>query len=75
MQNTQDRAGLAESLKELAEAGCLVDPSVADTKAHPDDLEINQVGESMAFGLPNGGTAYIFELEIVNQTSKTIYCS
>jgi hypothetical protein len=75
MQNTRSRAELAESLKKLAEAGCLVDPSVADTKAQDDDVEINQVGESLVFDLPYGGTGYIFDLEIINQTSKPIYCS
>ena len=69
---------LAESLRKLAEAGCPVDLSVADMEDHNADLEINQVGgvhESMLFELPNGGSGYILDLEIINQTSKTIYCS
>ena len=41
-------------------------------------VEICQVGgvtESTVLELPGGRVGYIFDLEIVNQTSETIYCS
>lgn len=72
------RTRLAKSLRGLAEAGCPIDLSVADMKDQHVDLEINQVGgvhDSMLFELPNGGSGYILDLEIINQTSKTIYGS
>jgi len=75
MRNAADSAQFAESLKKLARAGCPVDTSVADPGDPSGDLEINQVGESMVFDLPYGGTGYVLDLEIINQTSKTIYCS
>ena len=75
MQANLNRAKLAESLKELAEAGSPVDISVADTDDQHSDVEINQVGESIVFDLRFGGTGYLLDLEIINQTSKTIYCS
>jgi hypothetical protein len=76
MQNvalTGDR--LAKALRKLAAAGCPVDESVADATDQSRDLEINQVGESMAYELADGRTAYIFELEFINQTAKNIYLS
>ena len=75
MQKTGNRVRLAESLKELAEAGCPVDTSVADMEDQQVDVEINQVGESLMLQQPYGGTSYILDLEFINQTSKTIYCS
>jgi len=66
---------LAESLRELAEAGSPVDISVAEVSAAQSEVEINQVGESIVFDLRYGGTGYLLDLEIINQTSKTIYCS
>ena len=75
MQKTLNRAKLAESLRELVAAGCPVDTSVADAEDGSGDVEINQVGESMVFELPYGGTGYILDLEVINQTSRTIYCS
>ena len=75
MQKTGNRFRFAESLKELAEAGCPVDISVADMEDQPCDVEINQIGESLLLEQPYGGTSYILDLEFINQTSKTIYCS
>ena len=69
---------LAVSLKELAEVGSPVDIPVVDMKDQRPDLQIAQVGgvhESTLFDLPNGGWGCILDLEIINQTSKTIYCS
>ncbi|MGH9504095.1 MAG: hypothetical protein ACRD20_14685 [Terriglobales bacterium] len=71
MQNILNRTQLAESLRELAEAGSPVDLSVAESS----DVEINQIGEAMLFDLPHGGTGYLLDLEFINQTSKTIYGS
>jgi len=74
--NDPDRARLAASLTELAAAGSPVDISVAQVDAQPPDIEITQSGgmnDSTLIELPNGLTAYILDLQIVNQTSKTIY--
>ncbi len=67
------------SLKELAEQGIPVDVSVADVdiedKPTP-GLEIEQVGweyQSRIFELSNGLTGYMLELDITNQTSRTLY--
>jgi hypothetical protein len=78
MRNTQDNVRLGADLRELAAAGSTVDCSVARTPEENVEVEICQVGgvyESMVFELPNGRTGYILDLEITNQTSKTIYCS
>ena len=75
MHRTPDRARLASSLRELADAGSPVDTFIADTEDQQADLEIRQVGESTLFDLPNGGWGCILDLEIINQTSKTIYCT
>ncbi len=66
---------LAKALRKLAAAGCPVDESVADAADQGGDLEINQVGESMAYELLGGCTAYIFDLEFINQTANNIYLS
>ena len=74
--NDPDRARLAASLRELAAAGSPVDISVAEVDAQPPDIEITQSGginDSMLFELPGGSTGYILDLQIINQTSKTIY--
>jgi hypothetical protein len=78
MHKTPSHTNFAASLRELAEAGSPVDISVADTEDQQADLEISQVGgvyESTLFELPTGRSGYILDLEIINQTSKTIYCS
>jgi len=66
---------LAKALRKLAAAGCPVDESVADAADQGGDLEINQIGESMAYELLGGCTAYIFDLEFINQTANNIYLS
>ena len=74
--NDPDRARLAASLTELAAAGSPVDISVAQVDVHPPEIEITQSGginDSMLIELPSGLTAYILDLQIINQTSKTIY--
>jgi hypothetical protein len=78
MRKTQSSVKLAADLRELAAAGSTVDCSVARSSEKNAEVEISQVGgvcESMVFELPNGRTGYILDLEIVNQTSKTIYFS
>jgi hypothetical protein len=77
MRKTQDSVKLGAALRELAAVGCIVDLSVAEV-SEENEVEIHQVGgvhESTLFDLPNGGAGYIFEVEIINQTSKAIYCS
>ena len=77
MSKTQDSVKLGAVLRELAAVGCIVDLSVAEV-LEENEVEIYQVGgvhDSMVFELPDGRAGYILDLEIVNQSSKTIYCS
>jgi hypothetical protein len=77
MHRTLNRAKLAASLTELAEAGSPVDMSVADTEDQHVGVEIEQVGgvhDSMVFELPGGLAGYILDMAFTNQTSRTIYC-
>ena len=51
---------------------------MADIEDQNADLEISQVGgiyQSTLFELPNGRSGYILDLEIVNQSPRTIYGS
>jgi hypothetical protein len=78
MRKTQDSVRLGADLRELAASGSTVDCSVARIPEENTEVEICQVGgvhESTAFELRDGRTGYIMDLEITNQTSKTIYCS
>lgn len=77
MSKTQDNSRFGADLCELAAAGSTVDCSVAIPEENA-KVEICQVGgvhESTVFELPDGRTGYILDLEITNQTTKTIYCS
>ena len=77
MRKTQDNAKLGADLCELAAAGSTVDCSVARIPEENAEVEIYLVGgvhESMVFELPDGRAGYILDLEIINQTSKAIYC-
>jgi hypothetical protein len=76
MRKTQDSVKLGAALRELAAVGCIVDLSVAEVPEE-NTVEIHQGGgvhESMVFELPDGRAGYILDLEVVNQSSKTIYC-
>ena len=78
MQKNPNHTNLAASLGKLAEAGSPVDISVADIQGRQVDIEISQVGSfygSMLFELPNVRSGYILDLEIVNQSPRTIYGS
>ena len=77
MRKTQDSVRLGARLRDLAAAGSTLDCSVATTLEENAEVEIRLVGgvhESMVFELPDGRSGYILDLEIINQTSKTIYC-
>lgn len=77
MRRTQDSVRLGARLRDLAAAGSTLDCSVATTLEENAEVEIRLVGgvhESMVFELPDGRSGYILDLEIINQTSKTIYC-
>jgi hypothetical protein len=74
----QDKLKLGAALRGLSAAGSPVDFSVAEDAGENKKVEIEQVGgahESMIFELPDTRSGYIFDVEIVNQTSKTVYCS
>lgn len=78
MSKTQESVRLGARLRALAAAGSTVDCSVAGNPEENAEVEICQVGgvyESMVFELPHGRTGYILDVEIINQTSKTIYSS
>lgn len=77
MRKTEDKLSLGARLRALAAAGSTVDCSVALPPEEDPDVEIYLVGgvhESMVFELPDGRAGYILDLEIINQTSKAIYC-
>ena len=77
MRKTQDSVRLGARLRALAAAGSTVDCSVARTPEENAEVEIYLVGgvyESRVFELPDGRAGYILDLEIINQTSKAIYC-
>jgi hypothetical protein len=78
MRKTQNRVRLGAALRELAAVGSMVDLSVAKGPEENAEVEIHQVGgvhESRVFELPDGRAGYILDLEIINQTPETIYCS
>jgi hypothetical protein len=78
MRETQHRARLEATLRQLAAAGSWVDFSVAKIPEENAEVEIQQVGgihDSPLCELPAGRAGYILDLEIVNQTSKAIHCS
>ncbi|MDP9159844.1 MAG: hypothetical protein M3O09_06390 [Acidobacteriota bacterium] len=78
MVKIQDRLKLGAALRELSAVGSPVDVSVAEDTGENQKVEIEQIGgphESMIFELPDTRSGYILDLEIVNQTSKTLYCS
>ena len=77
MRKNRNSTRLGADLCDLAAAGSMVDCSVAPTLEENAEVEIRLVGgvhESMVFELPDGRSGYILDLEIINQTSKTIYC-
>jgi hypothetical protein len=72
------RARLETTLRQLAAVGSMVDFSVAKIPEENAEVEIHLVGgihDSLVCELPDGRAGYILDLEIVNQTSKTIHCS
>lgn len=78
MRRTQDSVRLGATLRDLAAVGSTVDLSVAAVLEENVKVEICQVGgvtESTVLELPDGRAGYIFDLEIINQTSETIYLS
>ena len=73
MGNERHLQALGASLKELADQGFLVDLSVAIPEDHRGDVGIEQVGEPTIFVLPDGLTAYVLTVILINLTAKTIY--
>jgi hypothetical protein len=75
MNNIAEQARLRASLEELARFGSRVDVSVADTRVENEKVEIEQVGwvhGARLFELPDGRVAYMAEIAVTNQTSRTI---
>ena len=66
-------AELASSLKELAAHGVSVDLSITHPEDHRGDVRIEQVGEPTISVLPEGLTAFVVDLILINCTEKTIY--
>ena len=78
MRKAQDSVNLSAHLRALAAAGSTADCSVARTLEENAEVDICLAGgayDSMVFELPDRRVGYIMDLEITNQTSKTIYCS
>jgi hypothetical protein len=75
MNKIAEQARLRASLEESAEFGSPVDLSVADTEVENDKVEIEQLGgpfESQILELPTGCVAYMVDIAVTNQTSRTI---
>lgn len=78
MRKIQDEARLRARLRDLAAAGSKVDCSLGRTPEENPEVEICLVGgiyESTVFEMPDRRAGYIMDLEITNQTPKTIYLS
>ena len=73
MDRKRDIWALAASLKGLAEQGFPVDLSVAIPKNNRGDMGIEPVGDPTVFVLPDGLTAYVLDVILINQTANTIY--
>jgi hypothetical protein len=75
MNKTASNARLKASLEELEGFGCSVDLSVAVTAVENKKVEIAQVGgvfESQIFQLQDRRVAFIADIAVTNQTSRTI---
>jgi hypothetical protein len=75
MNKTASNARFKASLEELARSGSPVDLSVADMEVENKKVEIEQLGgpcESQILELPTGCVAYMADLAVTNQTSRTI---
>lgn len=70
--------GLSVSLRKLNQLGSPVDLLVADEEEEQAKLEIAQAGSvygSSIFELEDGRAGYVFDVDIVNRTSKPTYCT
>jgi hypothetical protein len=75
MNRTASNTRLKASLEELARLGSPVDLSVVDMEVENKKVEIEQVGgrfESQIFQLQNRRVAYIADIAVTNQTSRSI---
>ena len=74
MNKIAEQAKLRASLEESARFGSPVDLSVADPRNENEKVEIEQVGifESHLFELQDGRIAYIADIAVTNQTSRSI---
>lgn len=75
MNKIASNARLTASLQELARFGSPVDLSAAVTAIENEKVEIEQVGgicESHIFELPDGRVAYMADVAVTNQTSRSI---
>jgi len=75
MNKIAEQARLKASLEKLARFGSPVDSTVADLRIDNEKVEIEQVGgiiESQIFQLQNRRVAYIADIAVTNQTSRSI---
>ncbi len=75
MNKIAEQARLRASLEESARFGSPVDLSVADPRIENEKVEIEQLGgpfESQILELPTGCVAYMVDIAVTNQTSRTI---
>src|ERR1035438_1616787 len=75
MNKIAEQARLRASLEESARFGSPVDLSVANPRNENEKVEIEQLGgpfESQILELPTGCVAYMVDIAVTNQTSRTI---
>jgi hypothetical protein len=75
MNKIAEQARLKASLEELARFGSPVDSTVADLRIENEKVEVEQLGgpfESQILELPTGCVAYMVDIAVTNQTSRTI---
>jgi hypothetical protein len=75
--NNNQNANLSTLLQKLSQLGSPVDLSVANQEEEDGSVEIVQAGAvygSSIFELSDGRAGYIVSVDIVNRTSRPIYC-
>jgi hypothetical protein len=77
MAENKQKTNLSLLLRKLNQLGSPVDLVLAEDEAEETKVEIAQAGSvygSIVFELRDGRAGYVFDLDIVNRTSRPIYC-
>ena len=78
MANNKPNTNISILLRNLSRLGSPVDLSIAEEEVEEANVQMAQVGsvyDACIFALGDGRTGCVFDVEIVNQTSRPIYCS